>query len=229
MAVDRSDDEPRIDGMRAIAVVPLLAAASLGAVAPGGSDASPPRVAVGRDISVRVPRGWHVVHEVIDPNQGGRSGSPEAGVIASFAVRFGRHPCPCARPNYRTCGQWCEETSIRNFPSAGAIVFVWEVPAPRKAADLGGGFVARAARFRVAQHDPHFAESLARVLGRLRHRAGPACVAGPGSPPSWSSGFLDTGRAVELEVYLGPAAGPTIRRRLDGLLNSLQIAPTSST
>jgi hypothetical protein len=39
--------------------------------------------------------------------------------------------------------------------------------------------------FQVAQEDPHFADVLARELRHLHGDAGPACVEGPGSHPSW--------------------------------------------
>jgi hypothetical protein len=51
---------------------------------------------------------------------------------------------------------------------------------------------------------------------------------GPGSLPSWFSELRDTGRAFELEVYLGPAAGQAIRARMDALLDSLKVAPPGS-
>jgi hypothetical protein len=214
----------RITFVRPIAIVPLIAAASISAAVPGGGAATGPRVSVGPGISVRVPRGWHLAQQVIGPSYGGRPTTLQAGVVASFAVKFGRHPCPCARPNDQTCGQWCEETRIVNYPKAGAIVFMWELPPPRHQADLGRGFVARPTGFRVAQDDPHFAGVLARELRRLHRPAGPACVEGPGSHPSWWSDFLDRGRAFQLEVYLGPAAGPAIRERVDAMLDSLNIA-----
>jgi hypothetical protein len=214
--------------VRPIAIVPLIAAASISAALPGGGAASAPRMSVGRGISLRLPRGWYLVQPVIGPTYGGRPTTLEAGVIASFAVKFGRHPCPCERPNYQTCGRWCEETSILDYPKAGAIVFVWEFRSPRHPADLRRGFSARPARFRVAQNDPHFARALARELRDLHRQAGHACVEGPGSHPSWWSDFLDGGRVFQVEVYLGPAAGPTIRRRLEFMLDSLNIAPARS-
>jgi hypothetical protein len=211
--------------VRLIAIVPLIAAASISAALPGGGDASVPRVSVGRGITVRLPRGWYLVQPVIGPSYGGRPTALQAGVIASFPVQFGRHPCPCARPNYQTCGQWCKETSILNYPRAGAIGFVWEFPSPRRRADLGRGFVARPTRFRVVQNDSQFAGVLARELRALHRQAGHACVEGPGSHPSWWIDFLDRGRVFQLEVYLGPAAGPAIRQRVDELLDSLNVAP----
>jgi hypothetical protein len=115
--------------------------------------------------------------------------------MASFAVAFSRQPCPCAKPNYRTCGEWCHETGVRDFPEAGALVFVWEFPPPRNPADLGRGYVLRPARFRVAERNPHFAEALASELRGPHPKAWHACVEGPGSLPSWWSDFRATGRA----------------------------------
>jgi hypothetical protein len=226
--VDRSGDRVRITVVRSIAIVPLIAAASISVALPSGGAARAPRVSVGRGISVRLPEAWHLVQQVIGPSYSGRPTALQAGVVASFAVKFGRHPCPCARPNYRTCGQWCEETSILDYPKAGAIVFLWEFPAPRQPANLGRGLVARPARFRVAPSDPDFATALARELRDLHRRVGHACVEGPGSHPSWWSDFVDNGRVFQLEAYLGPAAGAGIRERVDAMLDSLKISPAGT-
>lgn len=213
--------------MRRLAVVVVMAAALLiAAGVAGGSDASTPRVSIGRGISVRLPRGWRLVHRGVGPSHGPRPVSLQPAMVASFAAAFAARPCPCADPNYRTCGQWCDETGIRDFPRTGVLVYVWEFPSPRNPADLGRGYRPRPpARFRVAQDDPHFAEVLARELREAHLKAGHACVEGPGSHPSWWSDFRDAGRVFQVEVYLGPAAGPAVRARADALLDSLNIAP----
>lgn len=201
-----------------MAAVFLIAAAVA-----GGNDASAPLVSVGQGISVRLPTGWHLVRKGVGPSHGPRPVSLQPAVVASFAVAFSSRPCQCANPNCRTCGQWGEETAIRNFPRTGVLVYVWEFPSPRNPADLGRGYRPRpAARFRVAQNDPHF-EVLARELRDVHAVAGHACVEGPGSHPSWWSDFRDAGRVFQVEVYLGPAAEPAVRARADALLDSLNV------
>lgn len=213
--------------MRTFAVVVFMAVALLIAVAvAGGSDAVAPRVSIGHGISARLPRGWHLVQNGVGPSHGPRPASLQSAVVASFDVAFATRPCPCANPNYRTCGQWCEETGIRDFPRTGVLVYVWEFPSPRNPADLGRGYRPRLpARFWVAQDDPHFAEVLAHELREAHLKAGHACVEGPGSHPSWWSDFRDAGRVFQVEVYLGTAAGPAVRARADALLDSLNVAP----
>jgi hypothetical protein len=181
-------------------------------------------LSIGPGIGVHLPHGWQLARREVSPYLWRRRISSQPAVIASFPVVFGRHPCPCAHPNFRNCGAWCEEPSIVEFPKAGAIVFLWEELSPRNPADLGHGFVFRPTRFRVAQKDPHFAQALARELRGLHRQAGRACVEGPGSHPSWWSDFREAGRAFQLEVYLGPAAGPSVRARMEALLDSLEIA-----
>jgi hypothetical protein len=199
--------------VRSLALVLLIAGASRSAIGPpGGGDATARRLHAGAGVSLSVPRGWHLLRRVVAPGAG------QAGVVASFRARFARRPCPCARPNYFNCGAWCSEPRIANFPLAGAIVFIWEFPRYQ-----GRGYLRhRPARFSVGQEDPEFASKLARELRRLHREVGQACVEGPGSHPSWWSDF-DDGRAFQLEVYLGPAAGRSVRARLDELLNSLEV------
>jgi hypothetical protein len=210
--------------MRRLALVLLVVAASLGAASTSGSGARVPGVSLGRGINVRLPDGWHLVQRVVGPSRSGRPTSLRAGAIASFPLAFGRRPCPCAHPNYRTCGAWCEDPSVRDFPSTGAAVFLWELPSPRNPAALGRGFGFRPGQFRVVQKDPQFAQGLARRLRALHRPAARACVEGPGRP-SWWSDFREAGRVFQLEVYLGPAAGPPVLARLDALLNSLEVRP----
>lgn len=219
--------------MRRLAIVLLTAAASLTAAAVAasvtdGRGATAARVSVGGGVSLRLPHGWHLLRSVVVSSARARR-EAQAGAVASFPVAFARHPCPCATPNYRTCGVWCEETNISNFPRAGAIVFVWEFPIPQKRVDQGRGVLRhRPAVFSVAQQDPQFAKTLARELRHLRRKAGHACVEGPGSHPSWWSDFDDAGSIFQLEVYLGPAAGYAVRAPMDALLDSFQVASRRS-
>lgn len=182
-------------------------------------------MSAGGGVSLRVPASWHLLRRVVVTSARPRRGA-QAGLVASFPVAFARHPCPCAKPNYRNCGVWCEEPDIRNFPRAGALVFVWEFPLPENPADQGRGVLPhRPARFYVGQEDPRFATTLAHELGRLRRQAGHACVEGPGRPSWWSD--FDKGRSMfQLEVYLGPAAGHAARAGMDALLDSFQVAVT---
>jgi hypothetical protein len=203
--------------VRRVVVVVLVAAASSSALALAGTGASRARMAAGGGLSVQLPRGWHVIRQA----SAGRRRSPvQPAVFASFRAVFGRRPCPCATPNYRNCGAWCDEPSIRNFPRAGALVYVWEFP--------GRGFGRRPARFLVWQKDRHFARALARKLRHLSRAAGRACVEGPGSHPSWWSDFRDRGRAFQIEVYFGPAAGDALRANVDALLDGLRVAPSKT-
>jgi hypothetical protein len=202
--------------MRKLAVaMVLLVAALLGSTSVSGRDLGA-RVSIGRQMSVELPHGWRVIR------RGRQSNHPS--VLASFPVTFSRHPCPCAHPNYRTCGAWCHETGIRAFPAAGALVYIWEFPVPRNPAELGRGFVPRPAAFHVTEKNPRFGETLARELRKTHRQAGHACVEGPGSLPSWWSDFLAARRAFQVEVYLGPQAGPDVRARVDELLDSLRIS-----
>jgi hypothetical protein len=225
---DDSVGRLRIRDVRNVGLVVLVLAAWLTAAVASAGDRRDARVSVGRGISVLVPRGWDLVRTEVGPSDGNRLVSLQPAVIASFAVAFARRSCPCARPNYRTCGVWCREIGIRDFPKAGALVFVWEFPSPRNRAALGRGYGPRPVRFRVAQKNPHFATALAHELRGLRLEAGHACVEGPGSLPSWWSDFREASRVFQIEVYLGPAAGPAVRARTNALLDSLKIAPTHS-
>ena len=172
-------------------MVLVIAAACLTTAAPTGeSNEFVPLLSAGRGIRVRIQPGWHLVQRGVGPSsKGGRPVPFRPAVLASFPVAFSRHPCPCASPNYRNCGAWCHETGVRNFPAGGALVFMWEFASPRDPADLGRGYVLRPPRFWVTEKNPQFAEALGRELRGLRRKAGHACVEGPGSLPSWSSGF----------------------------------------
>ncbi len=43
--------------------------------------------------------------------------------------------------------------------------------------------------------------------------------------PELGDGLPPSGRVFQVEVYLGPAAGPSVRRRMNALLDSLEITP----
>lgn len=182
----------RMVDMRKLAVLLLVVTTSVVAVAsaarldPGGVRAMVP----GR-ISIRVPSGWHLrqgwLSDVVDP-------IPQLAV-ASFAVRLSRHTCECGMPN------------VRDFPHAGAFLFVWEYPhLPRRTL---ARFPHRPTRFRIPSESPQRS----------------VCQG-----PSYEISFQDAGRAFQAEIYLGPAAGPGIRARLLAAMDSLRVVrrPTSA-
>ncbi len=204
-------------------VLLLVAAAALAVARASAVDTAGPRVLIGPGLWLRLPGGWHLVRSAVASGPPGRGSALQPGVIASFPAVFGR-PCPCRTPNYRTCGEACQETSINDFPRAGAIVFLWEEPALRDPAELGRGFGARPAAFRVTPTDPGFGLRLSRELRRWHRRAGRACVEGPSAHPSWWLDFREAGRAFQLEVYLAPAAGAVLRTQLDAVLQGLTAA-----
>lgn len=126
--------------MRRLALVLLLAAASLIAATPtSGSGPTVGRVAAGAGISVRVPGGWHLISrhltDVVDPAQ--------RLAVASFDVRLGSHPCECGQPN------------VRHFPRTGAFLFIWEYLEPLSSAQLRR-VPRRPARFHIAQDNRHW-------------------------------------------------------------------------
>jgi hypothetical protein len=90
----------------------------------------------------------------------------------------------------------CGKPDIRRFPRAGAFLFVWEYTRPAGM----GGVSRRPAAFHVAQ----------------RVRRPYDCAR-----PSWMTLLRDAGRVFQVEVYLGPAATPASRARMDALLDSL--------
>jgi hypothetical protein len=175
--------------MRRLAIVVLLATASFTAAAPAGRIDASTRVGAGAGVSVRLPHDWHLIRrrltDVTDP-------VPRLAV-ASFAVRLARHACECGWPN------------VRDFPRAGAFVFMWEYP-HLGAADLRQ-IPRRPAVFRIAQANAHWYE----------------CAG-----PSWGKLFRVSGRAFQVEVYLGPAAGRNIRARVDAMLDSLEVTRPGS-
>lgn len=122
----------------------------------------------------------------------GRYAAPTpGGADAGITVRMPSHACECGTPN------------IRDFPRAGAFVFVWEYPAP-SSRDRPRRFPRRPAYFRVAQQNPHSYEC-------------------PG--PSWGTDFRHARRVFQVEVYPGPAAGRHAREQVDALLDSFHARP----
>jgi hypothetical protein len=180
--------------MRRLAIVLLASGAGAAALtAPGptglaassrGAWAGAGLVPAGAGLSVRVARGWHLIHrhltDVLDP--AGRL------ALASFAVRLARHPCACGWSN------------VSNLPRAGGFVFVWEYLRP------GGPGLnripPRPARFMISQGNPHWFE----------------CAG-----PSWGTALRASGRVFQVEVYLGPSAGPMVRAAVDAMLYSLRV------
>jgi hypothetical protein len=98
-----------------------------------------------------------------------------------------------------TCA--CGFPNVVHFPRDGAFVFVWEYP-PGEVSPLPR----RSARFHLAR----------------------------GRPVRWTcSGSSDEfvfgvagGEALQVEVYLGPAASSTLRTQIEGFLESLRVNPS---
>lgn len=105
-----------------------------------------------------------------------------------------------ARLSRHTCD--CGFPNVVDFPPGGGFVFVWEY-----------------------LHSPRW--ELARVPNR------PArfhLAAGGGSRQTCDGssdtfGFKDEGRVFQVEVYLGPRAGPALREQVAAMLDSLRAAP----
>lgn len=104
------------------------------------------------------------------------------------------------RLSRRTCE--CGMPNVVGFPRGGAFLFMWEYP-----------------KYPV------------RALARVPQR--PAQFSIPsGAPqrgvcrgPSDTFSFRDSGRVFQVEIYLGAAAGLTVRTQLRGLMDSLRFAP----
>jgi hypothetical protein len=112
--------------------IALLLVLTVAATVARASGARDERRAVGAGVSIRVPTGWHVVHqrlsEVVDP-------IPRL-MVATFAVSLSHRSCVCGMPN------------IRDFPRDGGLLFVWEYPSlPARALRA---FPRRPRRFRVS-------------------------------------------------------------------------------
>jgi hypothetical protein len=105
-----------------------------------------------------------------------------------------------ARLSRHTCE--CGFPNVVHFPHDGAFVFVWEYqhPSRRGLARIPG----RPVHFRLASD------------GGVRRTCDGATDV---------FGFKDAGRIFQVEVYLGPRTGPTLRRRVTAMLDGLRTAP----
>lgn len=103
-----------------------------------------------------------------------------------------------ARLSRHTCE--CGFPNVIDFPRDGAFTFVWEYPAPSARG------LARTPRRPVGFH---------LAAGR---RARQTC---DGSSRTFD--FKDAGRVFRVEVYLGPRAGPAVRRRVAATLDNLRV------
>lgn len=173
-------------GMRKIAVVLLaVSVLVLTAASAGSRSSSDGRRYVAGRISISVLPGWHLIRrsltDVVEP-------IPRLA-LASFAVTLSAHACECGLPN------------VRDFPRAGAFLFVWEYPHPPPR--MLEHFPRRPPHFRITSETPQ------------RH----VCQG-----PSDEIIFQDAGRAFQAEIYLGPAAGQLIRARLLAMIDSLRVA-----
>jgi hypothetical protein len=94
----------------------------------------------------------------------------------------------------------CGFPNVVNFPRDGAFVFVWEYLHPSR-------------------------RGLARVPSRpVRfHLAAGRGVRQTCDGPNGGSGFKDAGRVFQVEVYLGPKAGPALRAQAAAALDSLRV------
>jgi hypothetical protein len=106
-----------------------------------------------------------------------------------------------ARLSRRTCA--CGFPNVVNFPRDGAFVFVWEYLHPTRRELVG--IPSRPTRFHLA------ADARVRLT----------CA---GSSDTYA--FQDAGRVFQVEVYLGPDAGPALRRAA-AMLASLRAAPAA--
>ncbi len=105
-----------------------------------------------------------------------------------------------ARLSRHACA--CGFPNVVNFAPNGAFVFVWEY-------------------LHVSR------SSLARVPRRPARLRLPAAGGGVRRTCDGSNdgfGFKDAGRVFQVEVYLGPEAGPALRARLTATLDSLRVA-----
>jgi hypothetical protein len=107
-----------------------------------------------------------------------------------------------ARLSRHTCA--CGFPNVVNFPRDGAFVFVWEYLHPSRRELVG--VPSRPTRVHLA------AGAGARQT----------C---DGSTDTF--GFKDAGRVFQVEVYLGPRVGPTLRGQVAAMLASLRVAPAA--
>ncbi len=105
-----------------------------------------------------------------------------------------------AELSHHTCA--CGFPNLRRLPANGAFLFVWEYPAlaPRILAHVPR----RPAHFRITGTRP----TTATCLG-----------------PSDTLGFRTGARAFQVEIYLGPQAGPRARAQLTAALDSFRVSP----
>lgn len=104
-----------------------------------------------------------------------------------------------ARLSRHTCE--CGSPNVVNFPPDGAFVFVWE-------------------------YLPPFLPQLARTPHRPArfHLGGGGGARQSCDGPNGEFYFKDSGRVLQVEVYLGAGAGPALRGRVAATLDSLRVA-----
>lgn len=100
----------------------------------------------------------------------------------------------------RPCG--CGQPNILDFPRTGAFLFVWEYTHAPKTRLFW--------RLPPLPHRFHIPRS-----GGQRYQCG---------SPSWPGGARAGDNTFQLEVYLGPEAGPKAITQMDALLASLRLA-----
>jgi hypothetical protein len=104
-----------------------------------------------------------------------------------------------ARLSHQTCS--CGFPNVLDFPRDGAFIFVWDyLHYPRRAL---ARVPPRPVRFRLTPG------------GGARHTC---------NGPSDEFSFKDRGQVLQVEVYVGPAAGPVLRSQLAAALASLHVA-----
>jgi hypothetical protein len=113
--------------------------------------------------------------------------------LATFPVRLRDHPCECGMPN------------LQYIPPHGAFILIWEIPGWR--------------RSRLSQIPARPASFSRTEPGRTSGECGPAIGT---TAPAGSTAFRIRDRVFQADVYLGRAAGVRVRRRIDGILDSLR-------
>lgn len=163
-----------------------------------------------------------VVALVVAPPAGGDRGTTRVNMSQGLSVRvpLGWHvlhgwlsdtvdPAPRlavasfpARLSRRTCA--CGFPNVVRFPRNGAFVFVWEY------LDPSGRLLARTSSRPVRFH---------LVAGESVRET---CTA-----TTDVFAFKAAGRVFQVEVYLGPAVTPALHHRVEAVLDSLRVAPSS--
>lgn len=105
-----------------------------------------------------------------------------------------------ARLSRHTCE--CGFPNVVGFPRDGAFVFAWEYVHPQRA---------------QLARTPHRPARFTLNVSRAVHRT---CYG-----PTDEFDFQAAGRVFQVEVYLGPRAGPALRAALDATLDSLRVTP----